>query len=67
MSFRSSNREQTRIIDTVLAVPAERLEPRGHTQFTFPHRRQQPLHPRRNRKPALSLPRNRKPRPSHSP
>jgi LPXTG-motif cell wall-anchored protein len=29
------NREQTRIIDTVLAVPAERLEPRGHTQFTF--------------------------------
>jgi LPXTG-motif cell wall-anchored protein len=29
------NRDQTRIIDTVLAIPAQRLQPTGHTQFTF--------------------------------
>jgi LPXTG-motif cell wall-anchored protein len=29
------NRDQTRIINTVLAIPAQRLQPTGHTQFTF--------------------------------
>ena len=29
------NRDQTHIINTVLAIPAERLEPTGKTEFTF--------------------------------
>src|SRR5690242_3523710 len=29
------NRNESHIIDTVMAVPKERLEPSGHTEFTF--------------------------------
>lgn len=29
------NSDQTHLINTILAVPKERLEPTGHTQFTF--------------------------------
>jgi len=29
------NRDETHIINTVLAIPRERLQPTGHTQFTF--------------------------------
>ena len=29
------NRDESRIIDTVLAIPAQRMEPAGHSQFTF--------------------------------
>lgn len=29
------NRDQTHIINTVLAIPTERLQPVGHTEFTF--------------------------------
>jgi len=29
------NRDQTHIINTVIAIPTERLQPTGHTKFTF--------------------------------
>ncbi len=29
------NRDETHIINTVLAIPTQRLQPTGHTQFTF--------------------------------
>src|SRR5579862_8101939 len=29
------NENQTHLINTILAIPKERLEPTGHTQFTF--------------------------------